>query len=90
MIGLSNKDAKIINFVEVFLYGFICSLILVISMLILKQFVTVPIIVEAFKHIRFYDYFIISIVVFVSMFYLGKMFSKYLKEKVKITVLKEE
>ena len=90
MIGLSNKEAKIINFVEVFLYGFICSLILVISMLILKQFVTVPIIVEAFKHIRFYDYIIISIVVFVSMFYLGKMFSKYLKEKVKITVLKEE
>jgi len=90
MIGLNNKDCKLLNYIEIFLYGIICYILLVILSIIISNTVSLPIIVNAYKYIRTIDYFIVFIIIMYSMFMLGRKYGKFLTNKAKITVLKEE
>ena len=43
-----------------------------------------------FRYIKIYDYIIVALINIISMLVLGNIFGKFLTEKAKITVLKEE
>ena len=37
MIGLNNKDCKLLNYIEIFLYGIICCILLVVLSIIISS-----------------------------------------------------
>lgn len=90
MIGLTNKLSKKINYIEVLFYGVLANVMMIIITLIAKYTVSNELIVEMFKYIRFYDYFVILGITIICMLFLGRKFGKFLSTRVKITVLKEE
>lgn len=90
MIGLSNKDCKRINYIEVIFYGILCNIILIIISTVISNVVKTPLIVEVYKYIRFTDYLLIFVIIIFSMIMLGRKFGKFLTNKARITVLKEE
>lgn len=90
MIGLENRLSSKINFIEVFFYGVLANIILIILAFVVKTNVEHELIVEMFKHIKFYDYLITLVIVLISMYGLGHKFNKYIKKSAKVTVLKEE
>ena len=90
MIGLSNQDCKRINYIEVLFYGIICNILLIIISAVVSRTVGNALIVEAYKYIRFTDYIIVFVITIVAMLSLGRRYGKFLTNKAKITVLKEE
>ena len=90
MIGLENRLSSKINFIEVFFYGILANIILIILAFVVKTNVKHELIIEMFKHIKFYDYLITLVIVLISMYGLGHKFNKYIKKSAKVTVLKEE
>lgn len=90
MIGLTNKLSKKINYIEVLFYGVLANVMMIIITLIAKYTISNELIVEMFKYIRFYDYFVILGITIICMLFLGRKFGKFLSTRVKITVLKEE
>ena len=49
-----------------------------------------PILLEVFKYIKWVDYLLLFIIVFISMLILCILFGKFLTKKVNVTVLKED
>lgn len=90
MIGLSNSLIKKINVIELMIYGLLSNLLLVISYIIVKNTTVNEILLNSFKYIKFYDFFIILFITLLSMFILANRFNKFITKKAKITVLKEE
>ena len=90
MIGLTNNIATKINYFEVFVYGIVSFIIMVITTLIVKNTTTIGIVLEVFKYIKWFDYLILFIMIFISMLILSSLFGKFLTKKVSVTVLKED
>lgn len=90
MIGLSNRDCKLINYIEVLFYGILCSILLIGIALIVFNTVNNSLLTEAYKYVRITDYLLIFVIISLSMISLGRRYGKFLTEKAKITVLKEE
>lgn len=90
MLGLSNKQCKMINFIEVFIYGLISNIILVVLFIILNAFSKSYVLLDTFKYVKYYDFIIIFIVSLVSLFILANKFTKYISKNTKVSVLKEE
>lgn len=90
MLGLSNKDSKIINRYELLLYTIIGNLILIITTLLIRLFTNNLLILELYKYLKFYDYFIVLFISILSSLLLSNSFGKFITRSAKITVLKEE
>lgn len=90
MIGMTNKLSKKINYMELLFYSIVSNIILIISAFVVKNYVTNDLIVDMFRYVKFYDYIIVFAISILSMLTLGRIFGKFLTNKAKITVLKEE
>jgi hypothetical protein len=90
MIGLTNKLIKKINNVELIFYGIVANIVLIITFLFVSSTTTNQLIIDILKYIKFYDFMIILLISLFSMFLLAKRFNKFIVNKTKITVLKEE
>ena len=90
MIGMNNSLCKKINFMEILIYCLISNIILLITSIIVKANVNNQIIANIYKYIKFYDYFIVLLILLINTILLGKIYGKFLTKKVKATVLKEE
>ena len=90
MLGLNNKLCKKINYVEVIFYALISNIILVFIYILVNKYVINYEIMQALKYVKFYDFFIMLFITLLSMLTLANKFSKFITEKVKITVLREE
>ena len=90
MIGLTNKLIKKINNVELIFYGIAANIVLIITFLFVNTTTTNQLIIDILKYIKFYDFMIVLLISLLSMFLLAKRFNKFIVNKTKITVLKEE
>ncbi len=90
MIGLSNKMCKKINYMEMLLYAVIPTIITTVLMVVVKNYVTITLISNLFKYIKFYDYIMVFVISLISMILLGRVFGRFITNNAKITVLKEE
>ena len=90
MIGLTNKLIKKINNVELIFYGIVANIVLIITFLFVNSTTTNQLIIDILKYIKFYDFMIVLLISLLSMFLLAKRFNKFIVNKTKITVLKEE
>ena len=90
MIGLSNKDSKTINRYELLVYTLIGNILLVITTVLIGIFTNNKLILELYKYLKFYDYFIILFITILSSLQLSKLFGNFISRSAKITVLKEE
>lgn len=90
MIGMTNKLCKYINYVELLCYSIFADAILIALAIITKNNVSNELVVNMFRYIKIYDYIIVALINIISMLVLGNIFGKFLTEKAKITVLKEE
>lgn len=90
MIGMSNSLSRKINYIELLIYAIISTIMMTLASIIVKYTVNIELVMEMYKYVKFYDYFIIFFVTVLSMLILGRMFNKYLARCAKVTVLKEE
>lgn len=90
MLGLTNKLCKKINLIEVLIYAFISTIILIITFIFVNSFVYNETITGVLKYIKFYDFIIVYLISNISMIFLSRKFSNYISKSVKITLLKEE
>ncbi len=90
MIGMPNDLCKKINYLEVLGYGILASLITVIIVEIVKVTTTNKFILDILKYVKLYDYLIVLGIITITMLLLGRLFGKFLTNKIKVTVLKEE
>lgn len=88
--GLSNKLCSKINYLEILLYTIISNMLLVLITLIVKNTTTNLEIIQMFKYIKFYDYIIVLLLIFISGLVTNYSFSKYIARFTKVTGLKEE
>lgn len=89
MIGMSNLMCKRVNYVEVIIYSFISTLLLMLVSSIVKANVANAFVLDAYKYIKFYDYFIILAISLISNMFLGRKYASFITNKAKVTVLKE-
>ena len=90
MIGMPNDLCKKINYLEVLGYGLLASIMTVIIVEIVKVTTTNKFILDILKYVKFYDYLIVLGIIIITMLLLGRLFGKFLTNKIKVTVLKEE
>lgn len=90
LIGLNNKSASLINYIETFVYGLISFIIMVIVTIIVKYTTTEELLLEVFKYIKWFDYIFLFVILFATLLLLNILFGKFLTKKVKVTVLREE
>ncbi|MBQ8293683.1 MAG: ATP-binding cassette domain-containing protein [Bacilli bacterium] len=90
MIGMTNKLCIRINYVELLFYSLISNIVLIVLANIVKNNVTNALVVDMFRYVKVYDYLIVFVISVASMLILGNLFGKFLTNKAKITVLKEE
>ena len=90
MIGLTNNVATKINYFEILVYSILSFGIMIAVTLIVKNTTTISILLEVFKYIKWVDYLLLFIIVFISMLILCILFGKFLTKKVNVTVLKED
>ena len=90
MNGMSNNLCTKINIFEIMTYGIISYVVITIIVLIISMTTTNQILIDAFKYVRFYDYLILFGVTLITMGYIVKLYSKYLKNRVKISSISED
>lgn len=90
MLGLSKEVNKRINYIEMLVYTILTSILLIITVAIIKHFTTNIYLLEYIKYIRPYHYIICFVISLVIALIISYNFNKYLQNKVKITALKEE
>lgn len=90
MNGMSNNLCTKINTFEIMTYGIISYVVITIIVLIISMTTTNQILIDAFKYVRFYDYLILFGVTLITMGYIVKLYSKYLKNRVKISSISED
>ena len=90
MIGMPNDLCKKINYLEVLGYGLLASILTVVIVEIVKAVTTNKFILDILKYTRIYDYLIVLGIIVITVLLLGRFFGKFLTNKVKVTVLKEE
>jgi len=90
MIGLTNKLINKINVVELLFYTLTSNILLVITFSIINNTTTNQLILNVFKYIKLYDFLLVLFISLLSMLSLARKFNKFLNNKTKITVLKEE
>ena len=90
MNGMSNNLCTKINTFEIMTYGIISYIVITIIVLIVSMTTKNEILRDAFKYVRFYDYLILFGVTLITMGYIVKLYSKYLKNRVKISSISED
>ena len=90
MNGMSNNLCTKINTFEIITYGIISYVVITIIVLIVSITTKNEILRDAFKYVRFYDYLILFGVTLITMGYIVKLYSKYLKNRVKISSISED
>lgn len=90
MNGMSNNLCTKINTFEIMTYGIISYVVITIIVLIISMTTTNQILIDAFKYVRFYDYLILFGITLITMGYIVKLYSKYLKNRVKISSISED
>ena len=90
MNGMSNNLCTKINTFEIMIYGIISYIVITIIVLIVSITTKNEILRDAFKYVRFYDYLILFGVTLITMGYIVKLYSKYLKNRVKISSISED
>ena len=90
MIGMPNDLCKKINYLEVLGYGLLAFTMTIGCVEIVKATTSNKFILEILKYTKIYDYFIILGIIIITLLLLGRFFGKFLTNKVKVTVLKEE
>ncbi len=90
MIGMPNDLCKKINYLEVLGYGLLAFIMTIGCVEIVKATTSNKFILEILKYTKIYDYFIILGIIIITLLLLGRFFGKFLTNKVKVTVLKEE
>lgn len=90
MNGMSNNLCTKINTFEIMTYGIISYVVITIIVLIVSITTKNEILRDAFKYVRFYDYLILFGVTLITMGYIVKLYSKYLKNRVKISSISED
>jgi hypothetical protein len=90
MNGMSNNLCTKINTFEIMTYGIISYIVITIIVLIVSITTKNEILRDAFKYVRFYDYLILFGVTLITMGYIVKLYSKYLKNRVKISSISED
>lgn len=90
MVGMPNDLCKKINYLEILGYGILSTILMVIIVEIVKVTTYNRFILDLLKYVKFYDYLIVFAIVLITMIILGRTFGKFLTNKIKVTVLKEE
>lgn len=90
MNGMSNNLCKKINIFEIFIYGIISYIIVLIIVILVFSFTQNKVLLDAYKYVRFYDYIILLILSVVMVLYTSRLFSKYLKNRIKISSISED
>ncbi len=90
MLGLSNKTNKIINIIEMIFYTITSMLCLIVITTIISKTTNNTYLIEFFKYIRVYHYIICLGLVLITALIISYDFTKFIKNKIKITSLKEE
>ena len=90
MNGMSNNLCTKINTFEIMTYGIISYIVITIIVLLVSMTTKNEILRDAFKYVRFYDYLILLGVTLITMGYIVKLYSKYLKNRVKISMISED
>lgn len=90
MIGVTNKLISKINVIELLIYLITSIICLLITFIIVNNTTVNQLILDVLKYIKFYDFIIVFLVNLLSTSILCKKFNKFINNKTKITVLKEE
>ncbi len=90
MNGMSNNLNKKINIFEVFIYGVISYIIVIILVLIIFSLTKNKILLDAYKYVRFYDYLILLFTTGVTVYFTSRLFSKFIKNRIKISSISED
>lgn len=90
IIGLSNKNAKIVNVLELIGYALTTNILLIIVSTIIKNNSNIELIKDMVKYIKWYDYLFVLIISCINIYYISKLFNKSLSTRVKMRELKEE
>lgn len=90
MNGMSNNLCKKINIFEISIYGIISYIIVIIVVLLVFGLTNNKVLLDAYKYVRFYDYLILLLSTIIMVIYTSKLFSKFLKNRVKISSISED
>lgn len=90
MVGMPNDLCKKINYLEILGYGILSSILMVTVVEIVKVTTGNRFILDILKYVKLYDYLIVLAIILITMLILGRTFGKFLTNKIKVTVLKEE
>ena len=90
MNGMSNNLCKKINMFEIFIYGIASYIVVLIAVILVFSLTSNKVLLDAYKYVRFYDYLILLFTSSVVVLYTSKLFSKFLKNRIKISSISED
>lgn len=90
MNGMSNNLCKKINIFEIFIYGVISYILVIVLVLLVFGLTKNEVLLDAYKYVRFYDYLILLLSTGVLVLFTSRLFSKFLEKRVKISSISED
>ena len=88
--GLTNKLSKIINYLDMIIYGLIANVLLIIVASIVRSVSLNDLIMELFKRITIFDYILIFVISMITVLTISNKFIKYLQKFTKISSMRED